>query len=171
VRFRDVLASAPPCGPRLSPEALLRTVSATLDPLPLLAGTAWGSIRWSRSLGLPIGPRATSFSVMLWGLIPLYQTSEGVVEGWMKLDQPSVWDGPDDDDHHRVSFVTYGFFAGVDAPAVEAVLRPVPWTLGPYVHGGRPRLEPAFLPIDADAEHVTVLPEQVVFQGPSPSIH
>jgi hypothetical protein len=39
------------------------------------------------------------------------------------------------------------------------------------VHGGRPRLEPAFLPIDADAEHVTVLPEQVVFQGPSPSIH
>lgn len=79
-----------------------------------LGTTIWGQIRWYRSLGWPVAARmADGFSVRFRRLeiidggvgpdgVPI--NNSRIVEG----PKPLLWDGPHDEEHFRVSFLTHG---------------------------------------------------------------
>ena len=79
-----------------------------------LGGTAWGEIRWYRSLGWPIAPRmADGFSVRFLRIEPKDGGvgANGVAINESELVQaatPLLWDGPHDEESFRVSFLFHG---------------------------------------------------------------
>jgi hypothetical protein len=83
------------------------------DVVPLLLGpTVWGTIQWRKSLGRPWGKSLgdvfwiehTGTQVVLVGTPPGSAHEETAI---VPLPEPSKWDGPEDDDYFRVSFMTY----------------------------------------------------------------
>lgn len=96
----------------------------------LLAGTVWGTIRWRKSLGRPLlSPMSGAFEIRH----GFWQEKTDYVEGGYKtveiyapLAPPSKWDGPDDDDYHRVSF-TAEAKAGDEQLIAVAFAAGVPW--------------------------------------------
>jgi hypothetical protein len=81
----------------------------------LFAGTVWGHIVWTKNVGRPLSPRMADAFV----IVHKYQLIEGIVNpdgsatnigGWIDAATPSVWDGPDDEEHYRVSFMLHGAY-------------------------------------------------------------
>jgi len=77
----------------------------------LFSKTVWGSIRWKKSIGRPVAPTLASAFVIEhihWDTV-LVGTPDGRIK-YVDLvaphKEPSKWDGPDDGDYYRVSFMT-----------------------------------------------------------------
>ena len=80
------------------------------DRTKFMTDTIWGTIRWQKSLGRSLGPTlASGFRVehryleMNWAI-----RADGTVKDlskWVQSAEPSVWDIPDDDDHHQVGYM------------------------------------------------------------------
>jgi hypothetical protein len=96
------------------------------DPafVDLFAGTVWGHIVWAKNVGRPLSPRLADAFV----IVHKYQLIKGVanpggsatnVGGWVDAAAPTLWDGPHDDGHYRVSFMLQGAY---------------PWTNGVGIH-------------------------------------
>jgi hypothetical protein len=72
----------------------------------------WGEIRWYRSLGWPVAARmADAFSVRFkrYESDPYVSQSGGQPKGRIvDAAPPILWDGPNDDEHFRVSFLFLG---------------------------------------------------------------
>jgi len=76
----------------------------------ILADTLWGSIYWRRSMGRPLTPKLSIAFVI--EHVSWQSKLEYTDGGYRFIDllsphsEPSKWDGPDDDDYHRVTFMT-----------------------------------------------------------------
>lgn len=158
--FREWLRDA------VSAENVDAFVSESPDRAALLSGAIFGSIRWARSLGIPqTTTRASSFLVEQFLTILAYRTAEGEVWAPIKQDEAVLWDGPDDDSHHRVTYFlpdshaagsTYG------ATSVTVKLRQVWWPRTPP-HTGPPRLRPSGWEFAASGQGIRVLPEHELY--------
>jgi hypothetical protein len=137
-RFKRVVAARPP-GDGFVEQAL--------------GCTAWGTIRWSRTLGYPLAPRmADAFSVRFQYLV----IKDGGVDPsgvvinkseWEAAPPPLTWDGPHDEEHFRVSFLHIGFMPWLRQIIVEMIpgiqwQDTAPWWLPP----ARRLRHPASLP-------------------------
>lgn len=77
----------------------------------LFANTVWGSIRWKKSIGRPLVPTLASAFVIEhihWDTV-MVGTPDGRIKAVDLVaphKEPSKWDGPDDADYYRVSFMT-----------------------------------------------------------------
>jgi hypothetical protein len=88
-------------------------VRASAGRQNLFAGLAIGMIKWPKSLGRPNTPQLsggfvfdTQFWVDIWhlGLDGSIVTDKN---GWLRGDDPAVWDGPEEADHYSVKYLFY----------------------------------------------------------------
>ncbi len=76
----------------------------------ILSNTIWGTIRWPKSFGRPLGSTLASAFVIKhvhWDS-RMEITPSGVariIDILAPHPEPSKWDGPDDEDYYRVSFM------------------------------------------------------------------
>jgi len=76
----------------------------------IVANTVWGTIRWRKGLGRPtVSVLANAFVIEHRS----WQEKLNIVNGvghWVRIiaphDEPSKWDGPEDDEWYRVSFMS-----------------------------------------------------------------
>ena len=70
----------------------------------------WGVIRWPRGIGSPVTPTlAAGFSIRHEYDFSFEDTVTGYrFGGWVDAGQPQLWDGPDDESTHAVSFMLRG---------------------------------------------------------------
>jgi hypothetical protein len=92
-------------------ESLSHWIEGSAIRQEFLADTLWGAIRWRKSIGRPLVPTlATAFIIehVSWQCVHTYHPEGGpqYVDVLYPHREPSKWDGPDDDDYHRVSFMT-----------------------------------------------------------------
>lgn len=83
---------------------------AVTDRTRFLTDTVFGTIRWQKSIGRPLGATlASGFRVehgyleMNWAI-----KSDGTTQDlskWIHAPEPSVWDMPDSEDHHQVGYM------------------------------------------------------------------
>ena len=83
---------------------------AISDRTKFMTDTIWGTIRWQKSLGRSFGPTlASGFRVEHWYLEMNWAIrADGTVKDlskWVRSAEPSVWDIPDNDDHHQVGYM------------------------------------------------------------------
>jgi hypothetical protein len=75
----------------------------------MFANTVWGTIRWPKSLGRPLSHTLASAFVIdhvHWDSIPeFYDGGIKYIQLLAPHPEPSKWDGPDDENFHRVSFM------------------------------------------------------------------
>jgi hypothetical protein len=77
----------------------------------IFSNTIWGTIRWKKAIGRPLAPTLASAFVIEhihWDTV-MDVTPDGRVKYVDILaphKEPSKWDGPDDADYYRVSFMT-----------------------------------------------------------------
>jgi hypothetical protein len=82
------------------------------DESHLLAHTAMGQIRWKKSIGRPSGPLASGFELLEeYCERTLVGDGFGGAAHWQVLPAPTIpwpiaWDGPDDEEYHRVTYVS-----------------------------------------------------------------
>ena len=76
----------------------------------ILAGTLWGSIYWRKSMGRPLAPTLSMAFVVehvSWqSVLEFVNGGYRFVELLVPHPEPSKQDGVDDDQYHRVNFVT-----------------------------------------------------------------
>ncbi|HYK42452.1 MAG TPA: hypothetical protein VE007_08685 [Thermoanaerobaculia bacterium] len=94
---------------------------AARDRTLFITDTVWGTIRWKKWVGRSLGPTlASGFLVEhFFHEIRGNDLGGGVVQDtsrWVKGPAPSVWDMPDDAEHHQV-----GYMFWVKRPWVNAV--------------------------------------------------
>lgn len=138
-----------------------------------LSEYAFGEIFWKKHLGRPSTLKLSDgFTMEAWRDDVVLVGDIGASARWQPLRvpyQPSLWDGQDDDEHWRVSFMVPGLKAGasVDGLAEHSIYthivphfqRAVSWT----TDGGRFRLVPVGLR--------ALDPPQVAFVKPQSLVH
>lgn len=80
------------------------------DRTKFMTDTVWGTIRWEKSVGRSLGPTlASGFRVEHWYLEMNWAVrADGTPKSlskWVQAAGPSVWDMPDDGDHHQVGYM------------------------------------------------------------------
>jgi hypothetical protein len=97
----------------------------------LLNGRIFGTIRWSTSVGRPLGPSlAAGFRIVHryheldWKVTAGGQTID--TGQWCDGSPPSLWDRPGDEDHYEVGFVCWGRNPWENSVRVELV-EDEPW--------------------------------------------
>jgi hypothetical protein len=101
----NTLLARPPSG------TLLDEWKGSIKNLPIFKGTVFGSIRWLKTMDPLLTPKhADAFEIRL-----THTEKHLDLEGgahWVTLPAldlpPSKWDGPDNDEYYRVSFVRSG---------------------------------------------------------------
>jgi hypothetical protein len=122
--FEDAQLGEPLEGPffRELDEKLTKIVGELTEPvhieavtewtanIPELKDTIWGSIQWRKSLGRPAGRRpADGFSILHQSHPPgPYDAKTGkFVDLPAPHNEPTKWDGPEDDEYYRVTFMVW----------------------------------------------------------------
>ena len=93
---------------------LLDEWKGSIKNLPIFKGTVFGSIRWLKTMDPLLTPKhADAFEIRL-----THTETKPSYEGglhWVTIVAPglppSKWDGPDNDEYYRVSFMTSGLVA------------------------------------------------------------
>ncbi len=94
----------------ITTERLVSWTSGSVIRADILANTIWGTIRWRKTLGRPTVPVLASAFVIEHRS---WQEELNIVNGvghWERITvphgEPSKWDGPEDDEFYRVSFMS-----------------------------------------------------------------
>jgi hypothetical protein len=135
------------------------------DRATLFSGSIFGSIRWARDLGVPQTRREGAFLVEQFLLVFGYRTPQGEVWAPIKQDEAVLWDGPDDDSHHRVTYFlpdSHPPSSNYGSTSVTVKLRQVWWPRTPP-NAGHPRLRPFGWEFAATGQGVRVLPEHELY--------
>jgi len=111
---------------------------AIADRTKFMTDTVWGAIRWQKSIGRSLGPTlASGFRVehryleMNWAI-----QADGTpkdLSKWVQSSEPSVWDMPDDDDHHQVGYMCRARRPWVNEVTVRFSDKQ-PWDSPLYIH-------------------------------------
>ncbi len=146
-------------------------VGSSAERAAAFAGSIWGSIRWSRDLGLPeVDPVARAFTVhQEVHLDIVYVDEQGHIDHWVTWDfgSAAVWEGPHDDAHYRVTYYSPAS-SPEGATVMRASLTPVRWPRT-RVGGGMRRIVPPQHQFDWTGEGPVVLPEQELVQDAATS--
>jgi hypothetical protein len=73
--------------------------------------TVWGVIRWNRAVGRPATPTLAAGFGIVHQYSLTFEVPPGsghVIGDWVSAGKPQVWDGPDDEESHAVSFLLHG---------------------------------------------------------------
>jgi hypothetical protein len=118
----------------------------------LLQNSIWGSIEWPKGLGRPATPSLAAAFVIQHTSYWQKWTAEpggGFVQqdGWISHPTPITWDGPEDDTHYRVSFMSpWGvpYRVGEQGPnRIGVDFAPyAPWPVNLRLAVGYKRIEP-----------------------------
>jgi hypothetical protein len=111
-KLLDVLGSVADASPYLTRVKHLVVDGPLRDELgvSLYDETAWGVIRWPRAIGRPSTPTlAVGFSIVHEFCLCVTDKVTGRTIGdWTSAGDARIWDGPDDEETHAVSFMLYG---------------------------------------------------------------
>jgi hypothetical protein len=144
---------------------LTRWVSGSASRAGLLDHLVWGSIRWSRDLGLPQAPtHAAAFTILHEYHQLVFEVGPGgeIIDKstWVPLPTPSTWDGPDDDEYYRVSFQTPWAVSPWENRLYVRLADHVPWErVIPRVERSFKLIEPLGVYFGLMGQRFTVLPE------------
>jgi len=132
----------------------------------VFAGATWGIIEWERSLGRPSSPQLSSgFLISHEAQQHKHYTSfDGVDHDDLvaiPVGAPVVWDGPNDHDHFRVSYLVFAppEYAGIETIRTDLVS--APWT--PPGGSGVLLVDPSEFTFKPDGSS-HFLPRQIVFR-------
>jgi hypothetical protein len=131
VRTRELMSLQHELKTPLTQERLAAWVGQSIQRRALVAGTVWGTIRWEKSLGRPIGAYlADGFTVAhryyFWTLVVDQGGLVKQVGKWEQLPPPSLYDLPDAGDEYRV---------GITSPHVQQFFwNCIEVRLAPHVH-------------------------------------